>query len=78
MKSFAKIDRKYPMSGGAVASKKQPSAAKQSDGFRPTYVNAIGQTILGDAVDPAELNFIFNDLYAQADHIDQLLAAKGK
>lgn len=66
------------MNGAAYASKKQPSAAKQAIGFMPTYINAVGVVIPGDPVDAAELNFIFNDLYQQVDHIDQLLTAKGK
>lgn len=78
MNSFAKYERSYRMNGGAIASKKQPSGTKQSDGFRPTYIDASGKTVLGDAVDVAELNFIINDLYSQADQIDQLLTAKGK
>ncbi|HCM1949500.1 TPA: hypothetical protein N3A25_003363 [Salmonella enterica subsp. diarizonae serovar 65:z10:e,n,x,z15] len=55
-----------------------PSITKQGDGFRPTYIDQTGGLIQGDTVDFAELNYIFNDLYAKAAHIDQLLTAKGK
>ncbi|HHS8512307.1 hypothetical protein [Klebsiella oxytoca] len=78
MNTFSTVARNYPVSGGIYPSKKQPSAAKQADGFAPTYINAGGKLIEGDQVDVAELNFIFNDLYAQVAHIDQLLTAKGK
>ena len=100
MKTFSTVARNYPVSGGIYPSKKQPSAAKQTDGFAPTYINTDGKLIEGDSVEVeenkiigyttrnsggvpdsvevAELNFIFNDLYAQAAHIDQLLTAKGK
>lgn len=78
MKTFSTIARNYPVSGGIYPSKKPPSATKQADGFAPTYINAGGKLIEGDPVDVAEINFIFNDLYAQAEHIDQLLMAKGK
>lgn len=78
MKSFAAIERIYPMNGAAYSSKKQPSATKQSVGFMPTYIDVSGALIPGDPVDASELNFIFNDLYEQAAHIDQLLTAKGK
>ncbi|EHA7667707.1 hypothetical protein JMI76_002441 [Salmonella enterica] len=57
---------------------KPPSITKQGDGFRPTYIDQTGGLIQGDTVDFAELNYIFNDLYAKAAHIDQLLTAKGK
>lgn len=66
------------MNGGAVGSKTQPSATKQSVGFAPTYTDATGRVVLGDPLDVSELNFIFHDLYAQADNIDQILTAKGK
>lgn len=78
MKIFSTVARNYPVSGGVYPSKKHPSATKQADGFAPTYINAGGKFIEGDPVDVAELNFIFNDLYAQAAHIDQRLTAKGK
>ena len=78
MNTFSTVARNYPLSSGIYPSKKQPSAAKQADGFAPTYINAGGKLIEGDPVDVAELNFIFNDLYAQAAHIGQLLTAKGK
>ena len=78
MNTFSPVARKYPESSGINPSKTQPSAAKQADGFAPTYINAGGKLIEGDPVDVAELNFIFNALYAQAAHIDQLLTAKGK
>lgn len=78
MKTFSTVARNYPVSGGIYPSKKQPSEAKQTDGFAPTYINTDGKLIEGDSVEVAELNFIFNDLYAQAAHIDQLLTAKGK
>ncbi|HBX2460963.1 TPA: hypothetical protein MHT58_06415 [Klebsiella pneumoniae] len=77
MNTFSTVARNYPVNGGLYPSKKQP-AAKQADGFAPTYINAGGELVKGDPVDVAELNFIFNDLYAQAAHIDQLLTAKGK
>ncbi|CAH6345402.1 hypothetical protein [Klebsiella pneumoniae] len=78
MNAFSTVSRNYPVSGGISPSKKKPSAAKQADGFAPTYINAVGKLIKGDPVDMAELNFIFNDLYAQAAHIDLILTAKGK
>ncbi|HBA1402957.1 hypothetical protein OGX80_21970 [Citrobacter sp. CK194] len=78
MNSFATVSRIYPFRGQKYASVKQPSVAKQTDGFKPTYIDQTGKLIQGDAVDFAELNYIFNDLYAQAAHIDQLLTAKGK
>lgn len=78
MNSFAEIERTYPVSGSAYASKKQPSATAQDDGFKPTYIDASGILVPGDPVDATELNYIFNDLYAQAENIDQILTAKGK
>lgn len=78
MNSFATISRIYPFRGSKYASVKQPSPAKQADGFRPCYISLSGEPIQGDSVDFAELNYIFNDLYAKAAHIDQLLTAKGK
>lgn len=78
MKSFATINRVYPMNGGSSASKKMPSATAQTDGFKPAYINASGVLVQGDPLDVAELNYIFHDLYAQAANIDQILTAKGK
>lgn len=78
MNSFATISRIYPFRGSKYASVKQPSPTKQADGFRPCYISLTGESIQGDAVDFAELNYIFNDLYAKAAHIDQILTAKGK
>lgn len=78
MKTFATINRVYPMNGGSSASKKKPSTAVQTDGFKPAYINASGVVVQGDPVDVAEINYIFNDLYAQADNIDKILTAKGK
>lgn len=78
MNSFATISRIYPFRGSKYDSVKQPSPVKQADGFRPCYISLSGESIQGDAVDFAELNYIFNDLYAKAAHIDQLLTAKGK
>lgn len=78
MNSFATVSRVYPFRGSEYSSTKPPSITKQGDGFRPTYIDQTGRLIQGDAVDFAELNYIFNDLYAKAAHIDQLLTAKGK
>ncbi|KJM02313.1 hypothetical protein [Enterobacter chengduensis] len=78
MNSFATVDRAYPFNGGSYASKKQPSAAAQATGFKPTYINDSGVLVPGDPVDAAELNYIFNDLYEQAANIDRILTAKGK
>jgi len=78
MNSFATVKRVYPFRGSRYSSIKQPSSVKQADGFRPTYIDQAGKLNQGDAVDFAELNYIFNDLYAKAAHIDQLLTAKGK
>lgn len=78
MNSFATISRIYPFRGSKYASVKQPSSAKLADGFRPCYISLSGEMVQGDTVDFAELNYIFNDLYAKAAHIDQLLTAKGK
>ncbi|MCX9039126.1 hypothetical protein NLN82_24225 [Citrobacter portucalensis] len=78
MNSFATIDRVYPFNGGAFASKKQPSAASQSAGFKPTYIDTSNKLVPGDPIDVAELNYIFNDLYEQAANIDRILTAKGK
>ncbi|ENT3633125.1 hypothetical protein ACVQZT_001705 [Salmonella enterica subsp. enterica serovar Newport] len=78
MNSFATVPRVYPVRGSEYSSTKPPSITKQGDGFRPTYIDQTGGLIQGDTVDFAELNYIFNDLYAKAAHIDQLLTAKGK
>ncbi|HFQ2059765.1 TPA: hypothetical protein ACHP0M_000858 [Citrobacter freundii] len=78
MKSFAKINRVYLMNSGNTASKKMPSSTAKSVGFKPTYINAGGVLVQGDAVDVAEINYIFNDLYEKAENIDQILTAKGK
>lgn len=78
MNHFATIDRVYPMRGNKAASKKQPPTQTQADGFKPTYIDKGGALVKGDPVDAAELNFIFNDLYAQAANIDQILTSKGK
>ncbi|EOX2030273.1 hypothetical protein ACPD1X_002190 [Escherichia coli] len=78
MNSFATIIRIYPFRGSKYASVKQPSPTKQADGFRPCYISPEGEPIQGDVFDFAELNYIFNNLYAKAAHIDQLLTAKGK
>ncbi|HED1541880.1 TPA: hypothetical protein R4S87_001862 [Kluyvera cryocrescens] len=78
MNSFANIDRNYRMNRGVISSKKSPLPETQSTGFRPTYMDSAGKVVFGDPVNVAELNFIFNDLYAQANKIDQLLTAKGK
>ncbi|WP_240495694.1 hypothetical protein [Salmonella enterica] len=78
MNSFATVPRVYPVLGSEYPNTKPPSITKQGDGFRPTYIDQTGGLIQGDTVDFAELNYIFNDLYAKAAHIDQLLTAKGK
>nr|WP_314523925.1 hypothetical protein [uncultured Lelliottia sp.] len=78
MKSFAKINRVYQMNSGNTASKKMPSSTTRNVGFRPTYIDAGGVLVKGDPVDMAEINYIFNDLYQQAENIDQILTAKGK
>lgn len=78
MNSFASVSRAYPFRGSRYPSVKEPPSVKQTDGFRPTYSDQSGLLIYGDSVDFAELNYIFNDLYAKAAHIDQLLTAKGK
>lgn len=66
------------MNGGDSASKKIPSSTARSIGFKPTYIDAGGVLVQGDPVDIAEINYIFNDLYEQAENIDQILTAKGK
>lgn len=66
------------MNSGNTASKKMPSSTAKSVGFKPTYIDAGGVLVLGDAVDVAEINYIFNDLYEQAENINQILMAKGK
>ncbi|MEG7408317.1 hypothetical protein V6E05_01015 [Citrobacter freundii] len=78
MNSFAKINRTYHMNGGDSVSKKIPSPTARSVGFKPTYIDAGGVLVQGDPVDIAEINYIFNDLYQQAEKIDQILTAKGK
>lgn len=78
MNSFATVSRAYPFRGSEYSNTKPPSITKQGDGFRPAYIDQTGGLIQGDTVDFAELNYIFNDLYAKAAHIDQLLTAKGK
>lgn len=78
MKSFAKINRVYQMNSGNTASKKMPSSTAKSIGFKPTYIDTGGVLVQGDSVDVAEINYIFNDLYQQAENIDQILTAKGK
>ncbi|MFC2783693.1 hypothetical protein ACHHZC_21895 [Citrobacter freundii complex sp. 2024EL-00228] len=78
MDNFSTVDRVYRFRGGAYPGKKAPSTTKQQDGFKPTYIDIAGNFVQGDQVDSAELNYIFNDLYAKAAQIDQLLTAKGK
>lgn len=78
MNSFAKINRVYRMNNGNTVSKKMPSSTAKSVGFKPTYIDTGGVLVQGDSVDVAEINYIFNDLYEQAENIDQILTAKGK
>ncbi len=78
MKDFARIHREYHFSGGLYQSKAEPSDLKKAVGFKPTFISIDGSLSPGDAVEVAELNYIFNDLYGKAEQIDKLLTAKGK
>lgn len=77
MDSWANTDRVYKFRNGDRANRQAPSAQAQTTGFRPTYVNGLGQLIMGDDLRVSELNYIFNDLYAKAAAIDAALTAQG-
>lgn len=73
MRRFAHVQRYYPMKGGSYQGVREPSASRQADGFKPTFISPANVVSLGDKVETSEINFLIGRLYEMADAADEKL-----
>lgn len=65
MDSWAENDVAYPSLNADTPNKAEPPEEMQAVGFVPTYLDAAGNLVTGDALTAQHVNFILCDLYSK-------------
>lgn len=65
MDSWAATDTSYPSQYADTPNKAAPPDEMQAVGWVPTYIDAAGNLVTGDALTAQHINFILNDLYSK-------------
>ncbi|WP_233496393.1 phosphoglycolate phosphatase [Serratia marcescens] len=75
MDSWAESDIFYPSQNAETPNKQEPSQEMQATGFVPTYIDAAGNLVIGDAITAQHINFILCELFRRYRELQQRLAA---
>lgn len=75
MDSWAESDISYPSQNADTPNKQEPSQEMQATGFVPTYIDAAGNLVIGDAITAQHMNFILCDLFRKYKALEKRLKA---